>query len=222
MTRKLCWIEYWNFHNISWINQMVNLFAWTWSLASMLIIIFINYPLIQLDSTATPLEFGLYDALSRVIWSIALCYIIFACINNHGGLVNSILAHPLFKPISRLCYSIYLMHFFVIRMTMASIKSSVYFSELNAVSFPKRTSGKIGEHFAHFWNGVFFHLQVHAFIGNFILTIFVSLVATLAFESPLITIVKIIFTPQRATSNDENKPNQIREKSKNSQSTEQN
>lgn len=116
---------------------MVNLFAWTWSLASMLIIVFINYPLIQLDSTATPLEFGLYDALSRVIWSIALCYIIFACINNHGGVVNSILAHPLLKPISRICYSIYLMHFFVIRMTMASIKSSVYFSELNAVSFPK-------------------------------------------------------------------------------------
>lgn len=92
-----------------------------------------------------------YDALSRVVWSIALCYIIFACIHKKGGPINSILAHPLWQPLSRICYSIYLMHFFVIRMTMASTKSPFYFSELNAVSC-----------FLHFdW---IFHLITYFFI----------------------------------------------------------
>lgn len=114
--------------------QLFNLFAWTLSLVLMVIVIFINYPLMQLDSTATPLEYGLYDALSRVAWSIAVCYIIFACVHNHGGFVNRFLSHPLWQPISRLSYSIYLMHLLVIMVTSATLKAPLYFSELNAVS----------------------------------------------------------------------------------------
>lgn len=76
-----------------------------------------------------------YDALGRVGWSIALCYIIFACINNSGGIVNWFLSHPLWQPISRISYAIYLLHFFVMASILAPIKTPSYFSELNIVWF---------------------------------------------------------------------------------------
>lgn len=100
----------------------------------MLTVIFANYPLMQPDRKATALEHGLYESLSRVAWAIALCYIIFACVHNYGGPVNWFLSHPLWQPISRLCYSIYLIHFPIILIIQATMKTAPYFSELTAVS----------------------------------------------------------------------------------------
>ena len=108
------------------------MFAWIISLASLAAVIFANYPLMQTNSESTPLDYGLYDALSRVIWSVALCYIIFACVHDYGGPVNWFLAHPFWQPLSKLSYSIYLIHFFLILKTI-SIKSSVFFDEYTAV-----------------------------------------------------------------------------------------
>lgn len=149
---------------------MFNLFAWTLSLTIMAAVIFGNYPLIQLDSTATPITYGLYDALSRILWSIALCYIIFACVHNSGGPVNWFLSHPLWQPFSRICYAVYILHFTVVLIMAATLKTSPYFSELSAF---------------------------HTFIGNYILVVCIAIVATLAFESPIVVIEKILFSPQK-------------------------
>lgn len=107
----------------------------TLSLALMVAVVLTNYPLLQFDSQATPVEYGLYDALSRIAWSVAVCYIIFACVRNSGGPINYFLSHPLWQPLSRLSYSIYLIHIFIIWITMATTKTSLYFSEWNAVCF---------------------------------------------------------------------------------------
>lgn len=104
------------------------------SLVVMATVIFANYPLQQWSTPHTALEFGIYDALSRVGWSLALCYIIFACVNGYGGPVNWYLGHPLWQPLSRLCYAVYIVHFAVIMVMMGTIKIPAYFSELNAVS----------------------------------------------------------------------------------------
>lgn len=144
---------------------MFNLFSWAISLAIMAAVIFTNYPLMQLNEKHTPLEHGLYNSLTRVGWAIALCYIIFACVHNSGGFINWFLAHPLWQPISRLCYSIYLLHLPVILLTTVTLKTSQYFTEF---------------------------MTYHMFIGNYIITVFVSLVATLAFESPIVVLEKIL------------------------------
>lgn len=114
--------------------QLFNVFAWILTLGTMATVIFSNYPLVQVDSKATPIVFGLYDTLSRLTWAIALCYLIFACVHGYGGPINWFLSHPLWQPLSRLSYSIYLVHFPVIMITTATMKSSLYFSEFNAVS----------------------------------------------------------------------------------------
>lgn len=113
---------------------MLNLIGWTLSLASMFIVIFGSYPFQQLDTKLSPFHFGFFEGLGRVIWAISLCYIIFACVHGYGGPINRFLAHPFWQPISRLSYSIYLLHLPVIWLTMATAKSPLYFSELTAVS----------------------------------------------------------------------------------------
>lgn len=150
-------------------------------------VIFVNYPLQQLDSKASALAYGLYDGLSRVGWAIALCYIIFACVHNYGGPVNWFLSYPLWQPASRLSYAIYLVHFPVIMLTMATTKTSDYFSELNAVSCflqPIYILSIIHRTFC---------LQYHAFFGNYGLSVLVAIIATLAFESPIMIIEKLMF-----------------------------
>ena len=50
-----------------------------------------------------------------------------------------------------------------------------------------------------------FYFQIQSFIGNLVITIFVSIFATLAFEEPMTTLSKIIFSPtKKLNSNKEN------------------
>lgn len=116
---------------ISW---EVNILGWIASLALMAAVIFGAYPLAQWDYRPSDLTFGLYDSFSRIAWASALCYIIFACVNNYGGPVNWFLGHPLWQPISRLSYSIYLVHFSVMMFYHASLKYPSYLNGTSAVS----------------------------------------------------------------------------------------
>lgn len=136
----------------------------------MLTVIFMNYPLIQPYSKATPIRYGIHDALSRVLWSIALCYIIFACVHKSGGPVDWFLSHPLWQPISRISFATYLVHFPLILVLMIPTKTSLYFSELSAF---------------------------HFFIGNYVLSLWVAFIATLAFESPVFILEKMLFNSKK-------------------------
>lgn len=140
----------------------------------MVTVIFINYPLVQMDSKIDPIIYGFYDGLSRILWSIALCYIIFACVHNSGGPVNWFLSHPLWQPIQRLSYAMYLVHFPVIVVMMVTTKASLYFSEL---------------------------IAFHGFIGNYVLSFGVALIATFAFESPIVILEKLLFKSKKKQSN---------------------
>lgn len=146
---------------------MLNLFAWLASLATMLIAICLTHPLEQLDSKFQPIHHGLYDGLSRVGWSIALSYIIFACAHNAGGSVNWFLSHPLWQPLSRLCYAIYLMHVPVVVAMAATMKTPFYFTHLSLLQ---------------------------NIILTYILTVLVAAIAALIFESPIVAIEKWIFS----------------------------
>ncbi|XP_031616894.1 nose resistant to fluoxetine protein 6-like [Contarinia nasturtii] len=146
------------------IPTMLNACFWTLSLTTMIVTIFINYPLQQLDENnrISPFVYGLYDALSRIAWSITLCYIIFACDNGYGGVINRFLSHPFWLPLSRISYAIYMLHNYVIGIVI-NTPTSQYFSETEAYKM---------------------------FIVVYVVTIFVSIIGTLAFETPINVIEK--------------------------------
>lgn len=116
---------------ISWL---VNILGWIASLTSMVIVIIGAYPLAQWDYRPSDLIFSLYDSFSRIFWASALSYIIFACVNNCGGPINWFLGHPLWQPIYRLSYSMYLVHFCVLIFFHASLKYPSYLNGISAVS----------------------------------------------------------------------------------------
>jgi len=81
------------------------------------------------------LEESLYYTLTRVAWPLAICWIIFACIQGYGGLANSFLSSPLWQPFSRLSYSMYIWHMFVQEMNSRSVRTNTYFSSYSMVGY---------------------------------------------------------------------------------------
>lgn len=145
--------------------------AWTISLALIAIAIFGFHPFYQFTNIkTTALQYGLYDAFSHFIWSIPLCFIIFACARNSGGAINWFLSHPFWQPISKLAYAIYLVHCPVTFLTTASIKTLPYFNEITLLQ---------------------------SIIGNTGLSILVAILATLAIDAPIEAIDKLIFTSNK-------------------------
>lgn len=124
------------------------------------------HPFYQIGSNhTTALQYGLFSAFAHLIWSVPLCYIIFACARNSGGAINRFLSHPYWQPISKISFAMYLVHHPVIMLTAATIKTLPHFNEAT------------------------FYLNI---IGNIGLTILVAIPTTLAFDSPIDTIDRLL------------------------------
>ncbi|XP_046608890.1 nose resistant to fluoxetine protein 6-like [Neodiprion virginianus] len=64
----------------------------------------------------------------RPCWSIAIAWIIYACTHGYGGFVNRFLSWPFFRPVSRLSFSIYLMHILLQFMRSGVARTPIAFS----------------------------------------------------------------------------------------------
>ena len=142
----------------------MNWCGWIISLALIIVTTLASRPFFQHNSGSTPLQYGLYHAYCHPLYAIGLCYIIFACANNAGGPINSFLSHPFWQPISKLSYSIYMVHLSVVIWTTTLMKSPIDFNQITAIQY---------------------------FFGNFILSLLVAIPATLAFELPIAAIEKL-------------------------------
>lgn len=142
----------------------MNLCAWTFSLITIFATLYGSKPFYQLIPVATSLEFGLYEQLSHITWSMALCYMIFACRYDYGQPINWFLSLTIWQPISKLSYAIYLFQYVVVLMTISTMKTTPYFTN-----------------FAVLLN----------FISVFVLCVFISIPLTLAFELPIDAINKL-------------------------------
>uniref|UniRef100_A0A6P4EQ16 Nose resistant to fluoxetine protein 6-like isoform X1 n=1 Tax=Drosophila rhopaloa TaxID=1041015 RepID=A0A6P4EQ16_DRORH len=103
--------------------------GWILSLAMLFTSIFALYPAAKW--TAPPLstlEESLYYTLTRLAWPMAICWVIFACMQGYGGLANSFLSTPLWQPLSRLSYSVYIWHMFVQEVNSRNVRTNTHFS----------------------------------------------------------------------------------------------
>ncbi|XP_002137010.2 nose resistant to fluoxetine protein 6-like isoform X2 [Drosophila pseudoobscura] len=104
--------------------------GWVLSLAMLFTSMFALYPATQWSAPPlSTLEEALYYTLTRVGWPLALCWIVFACMQGHGGLANSFLSSPLWQPLSRLSYSVYIWHMFMLEVNSKNTRTSTYFSD---------------------------------------------------------------------------------------------
>lgn len=91
------------------------------------------YNINQYGNQTSAFENALYESLGRVTWSIALGWIIFACVHGYGGPVNWFLSWPQWQPLARLSYSIYIMHVPIQIAMVSSMRTTTFFSDVNMV-----------------------------------------------------------------------------------------
>lgn len=71
---------------------------------------------------------SLYYTLTRLAWPLGLCWVVFACMHGYGGMANSFLSSPLWQPLSKLSYSVYVWHIMIQEMNVRRIQTNTYFS----------------------------------------------------------------------------------------------
>lgn len=73
-----------------------------------------------------------FEPLSRSIIGFCVMWIILACVNGKGGLIDDFLGAPMWQPLSKLSFTMYLLHIVLILMaSIATSKTSAYFSEID-------------------------------------------------------------------------------------------
>ncbi|XP_035903269.1 O-acyltransferase like protein-like [Anopheles stephensi] len=79
-----------------------------------------------------PIADAFYESLHRSFWAFAVMWVIFVCINEQGGIVDRFLGCPLWQPLSRLSYSMYLVHIAIQAITLTqALKFPVEFTVVN-------------------------------------------------------------------------------------------
>ncbi|PVD37234.1 hypothetical protein C0Q70_04229 [Pomacea canaliculata] len=71
---------------------------------------------------------AVHEALFRTGFSLAVCWIIFACATGNGGFINSILSWRGFLPLSRLSFCVYLLHPMIMLADMWTSRIPVFFT----------------------------------------------------------------------------------------------
>ncbi|XP_058467393.1 nose resistant to fluoxetine protein 6-like [Malaya genurostris] len=96
-----------------------------------------------------------FEALHRPVFGICVMWIIFACVNGKGGLINELLSSVLWQPLSKLSFTMYLLHVQLLLMaSIASVKTDSYFSVMDMFY---RIWGAIGltTSIAVLWSSIF-------------------------------------------------------------------
>ncbi|XP_023289003.1 nose resistant to fluoxetine protein 6, partial [Orussus abietinus] len=106
-----------------------------------------------------------YPVASRTLWGIGIAWIIFACLQKSSGPVSKFLSLPIFIPLSRLSYCIYLVHVILQCMRVAARRTPMYFSR---------------------------SLVFTSFLSSLVMSIVIGLFFSMLFESPVMILEKML------------------------------
>ncbi|XP_052790475.1 nose resistant to fluoxetine protein 6-like isoform X1 [Mya arenaria] len=108
---------------------------------------------------------ALYNATARTAWGACIAWVIFSCATGHGGPVNALLSWKAIIPLSRLTYCCYLVHPVVMYTYYYSRRTLMHWYDLDLS---------------------------YLFLGNLCLSYAVAFVVSLAFESPMMGLEKVV------------------------------
>ncbi|KAL7286332.1 hypothetical protein TKK_0019290 [Trichogramma kaykai] len=110
-----------------------------------------------------------FNALSKPIWALAVCWVIYTCVNNQAGPVSHFLSWKYFMPLSRISYCLYLVHFVLEAIETFAERTPAYFSQINI------------------W---------HYYLSDLIICTMIAFIFSLMFESPIVVLEKILLQPK--------------------------
>ncbi|XP_052091571.1 nose resistant to fluoxetine protein 6-like isoform X2 [Mytilus californianus] len=147
------------------INRYVNLFVWIVAAGLAIIILYGLYDEMNGHPMSVDVA-ALYNTVHRTLWGACVCWVIFACATGNGGFVNTILSWKAFVPLSRLTYCAYLIHPIIMYYFSNVQRKFLHFSDLTVM---------------------------YLFLPNMCLSYAAAFIASLAFESPMMGLEKVIF-----------------------------
>jgi peptidoglycan/LPS O-acetylase OafA/YrhL len=106
---------------------------------------------------------GLIFSTCKVLWSLSTASLIWICISGNGSLINKILSSNIFIPLSRLTYSVYLTHVWVIWIYVGSRRERIDTNQSEVLFI---------------------------FLHNIVIAYFVGFLFSLLFEMPIIKLQK--------------------------------
>lgn len=117
------------------VPRWLALALWVLCLALLLVVLFATFPYTQAGAEPiTPLAGAFYLCCSRIAWPLALCWLIWACQNGLAPVVSDLLGWSFWQPLSKLSYCLYIWHLLVETLHVARAKTSLHFSDYDAVS----------------------------------------------------------------------------------------
>ncbi len=105
---------------------------------------------------------ALFYPLTKIIWAINTATVIWMCITGNGGFVNKFLSWKAFIPLSRLTYSVFLTHAWIVWIYWGSKRDLVDLNSLTIISLYLGVllmSYLIGALFSILFESPFFVLQ---------------------------------------------------------------
>ncbi|XP_035698599.1 nose resistant to fluoxetine protein 6-like [Branchiostoma floridae] len=109
---------------------------------------------------------ALYLTVHRTVWAMALAWVVVACHYGYGGVVNTILSWDGWVPLSRLTFCTYLMHVPVVFAFYFTMEVPIHYSTFTMIYF---------------------------FLGHLALSFGMGFLVSVAVESPLMGVEKVVF-----------------------------
>ncbi|XP_067212245.1 nose resistant to fluoxetine protein 6 [Linepithema humile] len=118
----------------------------------------------------TVLVSSVYAALGHTAWAIAVAFVVIQCCTGSARMINSLLSLRLMYPLSRLTYCAYLVHPVIMMITCTQMDGPL-----------------------HLHNGI----VLIVYFGNLVASYLLSFCISLAFEAPVVNLLKIAFTSKK-------------------------
>lgn len=110
------------------IGPVAQLAHWILSLALTGFVLFITLPWNR-GNPPDEITTAIYAGFHRFVWALGLAWPSYACATGRGGLLNAFFSWKALMPISRLVYSIYLVHVPLLYLRMGIIKTHINMNE---------------------------------------------------------------------------------------------
>lgn len=99
-------------HRSKHVHLMLQTFLWSLSLLLVCLVMFLPMPW-NVGELPDDVTNAIYGGFHRLVWALGLCWPSYACATGRGGWLNRLFSGSFFLPLSRLTYSIYLVHVLV-------------------------------------------------------------------------------------------------------------
>lgn len=152
-------------HKNKHIHLVLQALLWCLSLLLVCLVMFITVPWNQ-GMLPDDVSNYIYAGFHRIAWALGFCWPTYACATGRGGLLNKMFSWKFFIPLSRLTFSIYLVHVLIFIVRMIRLRTYVNTDEF---------------------------YQLNTALGVFALSTVFAYVLHILIEAPVFQLEKIIF-----------------------------